>query len=48
MSARAPWHRRLEAWLWTGPAGHFLGGSLDFAQALGRYAWARAHGRTVR
>jgi hypothetical protein len=29
--------RRAETWLWTGPAGHLLGGTLDFAQALGHY-----------
>jgi hypothetical protein len=28
---------RLEAWLWTGPAGHLLGGTLDVVQALARY-----------
>jgi hypothetical protein len=28
--------------------GHFVGGTLDFAEALGRYWRARAHGRTVR
>jgi len=43
-----PPHRRAETWLWTGPVGHLLGGVLDFAQALGRYALARARGRTVR
>jgi hypothetical protein len=32
--------RRAERWLWTGPAGHLLGGTLDFAQALTRY-WRR-------
>jgi hypothetical protein len=37
-----------ETWLWTGPVGHLLGGTLDFAQALARYALARASGRTVR
>jgi hypothetical protein len=40
--------RRYEAWLWTGPAGHLVGGSLDFLQALARYALARARGKTVR
>ncbi|HYM55108.1 MAG TPA: hypothetical protein VES97_07075 [Solirubrobacteraceae bacterium] len=40
--------RRAEAWLWTGPAGHLLGGALDFLVALGRYLLARARGRTVR
>ncbi|HEV3072468.1 MAG TPA: hypothetical protein VGY76_13700 [Solirubrobacteraceae bacterium] len=29
--------RRVETWLWTGPAGHLLGGALDFLQALARY-----------
>jgi hypothetical protein len=42
-------YRRLEAWLWTGPAGHLLGGTLDFAAALARYRLARARrDRTVR
>jgi uncharacterized membrane-anchored protein len=31
---RAPLHRRFETWLWTGPVGHLLGGTLDVAQAL--------------
>ncbi|HTZ86271.1 MAG TPA: hypothetical protein VMB05_06350 [Solirubrobacteraceae bacterium] len=30
-------HRRLEAWLWTGPVGHFLGGALDVAQGLATF-----------
>jgi hypothetical protein len=33
--------RRIETWLWTGPAGHLLGGTLDFVQALGRYLRTR-------
>jgi hypothetical protein len=33
---RSPLHR-LERWLWTGPAGHLLGGTLDFLLALLRY-----------
>jgi hypothetical protein len=28
--------RRLEAWLWTGPLGHLIGGVIDFSLALGR------------
>jgi hypothetical protein len=40
--------RRAETWLWTGPAGHLLGGALDVIGALARYALARARGRTVR
>ncbi|HST54497.1 MAG TPA: hypothetical protein VLJ42_01220 [Solirubrobacteraceae bacterium] len=40
--------RRLETWLWTGPVGHLLGGSLDFAQALLRYLFGRLRGRTNR
>jgi hypothetical protein len=39
----------LEAWLWTGPLAHLLGGSLDLAGALLRYgagvASRRAHAR---
>ncbi|HEX4116082.1 MAG TPA: hypothetical protein VHY18_09445 [Solirubrobacteraceae bacterium] len=41
MLVRARGRHRLEAWLWTGPVGHLLGGSLDFAEALVSYARAR-------
>jgi hypothetical protein len=47
LSSRLPAARRVEAWLWTGPAGHLVGGSLDFATALGRYLLARARGRAI-
>jgi hypothetical protein len=40
--------QRAETWLWIGPVGHLLGGTLDFLQALGRYLVARARGRSVR
>ena len=41
--ARRPRSRmRAEAWLWTGPLGHLLGGLLDLSGALIRYALARA------
>jgi len=41
--ARGPRSRtRAEAWLWTGPLGHLLGGLLDLSGALIRYALARA------
>jgi hypothetical protein len=40
--------RRVETWLWTGPAGHLVGGALDFLAAFARYAHARARGKTVR
>jgi hypothetical protein len=40
--------RRARAWLWTGPAGHLLGGSLDFVAALARYVLARVRGRGLR
>ncbi|HEY4896223.1 MAG TPA: hypothetical protein VII01_09045 [Solirubrobacteraceae bacterium] len=46
--APASLRRRVETWLWTGPIGHLLGGTLDFLAALARYALARARGRTVR
>lgn len=29
--------RRAEAWLWTGPLGHLLGGGLDVLGALASY-----------
>jgi hypothetical protein len=41
MPVRARWIPSLEGWLWTGPIGHLLGGSLDFAEALVNYARAR-------
>ncbi len=47
-SPRPPVSRRAEAWLWTGPAGHLVGGSLDFLTALARYLLARARGGTIR
>jgi hypothetical protein len=40
--------RRAEARLWTGPAGHLMGGALDLLEAFARYLLARARGRTVR
>lgn len=42
MLALAQTIRRLETWLWTGPIGHLAGGTLDFTQALARYARAKA------
>jgi hypothetical protein len=39
--------RRLQARLWTGPAGHLLGGALDVLEALARYALARARGKRL-
>jgi hypothetical protein len=45
---RATLRRRVEAWLWTGPAGHLLGGSLDLLGALARYRLARTRGRRLR
>jgi hypothetical protein len=41
-------YRQLEARLWTGPAGHLLGGALDLFEAIARYALARARGTRVR
>jgi hypothetical protein len=41
--ARRPRSRtRAEAWLWTGPLGHLLGGLLDLSGALIGYAIARS------
>jgi hypothetical protein len=40
--------RRAEAWLWTGPPGHLLGGALDIACALAAYALARSRGEIAR
>ncbi|HXP98455.1 MAG TPA: hypothetical protein VN845_00150 [Solirubrobacteraceae bacterium] len=39
---------QLERWLWTGPVGHLIGGSLDFAQALTHYVRARRVNRDSR
>ena len=36
---------RLLAWTYTGPLGHLYGGVADWAELLGRYAWARARGK---
>ncbi|HTC58642.1 MAG TPA: hypothetical protein VK691_00815 [Solirubrobacteraceae bacterium] len=48
MLVRARGTRRLETWLWTGPVGHLLGGSLDFAEALVGYVRARRGGHAPR
>jgi hypothetical protein len=40
--------RRAETWLWTGPAGHLVGGALDVFEALARYAFMRARERIAR
>jgi hypothetical protein len=37
--------RRAEGRLWTGPAAHLLGGTLDFLGALARYLLARGSRR---
>ena len=39
---RMPAHRRLAAWVVTGPLGHLYGGVVDIASALSGYWWARA------
>lgn len=36
---------RAQAWLVTGPLGHAAGGLADWAELLGRWAFARARGR---
>jgi len=38
--------RRAEARLWSGRAAHLVGGTLDFLQALVRYALARRRRRS--
>jgi hypothetical protein len=37
--------RRAEAWLWTGPIGHFVGGALDLISALARHRIRRLRKR---
>jgi hypothetical protein len=36
---------RAEAWLWTGPVGHLVGGALDLLEAVVRYQVQRARRR---
>jgi hypothetical protein len=43
--AAVPPHRRLAAWLVTGPVGHLAAGVVDWLVLLGRWAWARTRGR---
>jgi hypothetical protein len=38
-------HRRLGAWLVTGPLGHLAAGVVDWIGLFLRWAWARARGR---
>jgi hypothetical protein len=42
---RAPLRARAEAWLWTGPVGHLLGGGLDLAGAIFGYLIAKVRDR---
>src|SRR5205823_2564189 len=37
--------RRVETWLWTGPAGHLAGGALDLLSALVHHRLAHARSR---
>jgi hypothetical protein len=46
--AHARARRRVETWLWTGPLGHLVGGSLDLLVALACYQLARKRGRSTR
>jgi len=39
--------RRAQAWLWTGPVGHFVGGALDLLAALAGYALLRVRDRAA-
>jgi hypothetical protein len=38
----------VETWLWTGPAGHLLGGTLDLLEALARHLLARLREQVIR
>jgi hypothetical protein len=40
--------KRFEIWLWTGPPGHLVGGTLDFVEALARHLLLRARRRAAR
>jgi hypothetical protein len=40
-----PRHRRLAAWIVTGPVGHLAAGIVDWAALFARWAAARARGR---
>jgi hypothetical protein len=42
LSRRPPSWKGLETWLWTGPLGHLLGGTLDLGAALLRHGLRRA------
>ncbi|HXW58362.1 MAG TPA: hypothetical protein VEJ23_02665 [Solirubrobacteraceae bacterium] len=46
--ARARSARALEAWLWTGPLGHLVGGGLDILAALTLHLRARARTHSTR
>jgi hypothetical protein len=37
-------HRRLAAWLLTGPVGFLVAGVIDWVVLVWRYVWARARG----
>jgi hypothetical protein len=39
---------RLEGRLWTGPAGHLIGGTLDLLEALARHLLVRARQQLAR
>jgi hypothetical protein len=43
--APVPLHRRLAAWLVTGPLGHLAAGVVDWLVLGGRWASARVRGR---
>jgi len=44
---RGPRAWRVQAWWYTGPAGHLVAGALDVAALLIRLLWARVRGRRV-
>jgi len=44
-SGRRGGAERFAAWLVTGPVGHFVCGTTDWAGLMGRYLWARARRR---
>ncbi|HKG16517.1 MAG TPA: hypothetical protein VKA96_02390 [Solirubrobacteraceae bacterium] len=43
--ASPPLHRRLAAWLVTGPIGFLAAGIVDWAALVAHYLWSRARGR---
>jgi hypothetical protein len=44
---RRPLSERVEAWLYTGPLGHFWGAVADISEMWLRWMWSRARVRLL-